>query len=67
MRLNWGVRALRIPVSKGDPWVISAGYSEVNVLRSEAEAPGKKVVLMYSMNCALVLSVNDKNIFFSFV
>ena len=42
-RLNSGVKAFNMPVSKGDPCVISAGYTVSSWSRSLCDIPGKRV------------------------
>ena len=54
-RLNSGVRALDMPVLKGDPCVISAGYNFRNWSRSLCEIPGMRLLVMWLRSPASVL------------
>lgn len=53
--LDCGVSASRIPVSKGEPFVMSEVYREVKAWISAAVAVGRKNVWTHFVNCASVL------------
>jgi len=48
--LNCGVTAFRVPVSNGDPWVISSVYNVTRRSTSLSDIPKNIQSLMYSLN-----------------
>jgi len=60
--LNWGEIAFRIPVSNGDPAVISCGYRLATVLIATSVDPGRKLVLTQFLSCESVLKIVESKV-----